>query len=118
MGSFLNTANERAREVSDDEPYVNESTQRKTKANGHQGNQKPALGGPMGWLVKSTCQTWLGSRAVTMLARQLGILGEQAANILKNTQHIPSATGTAQYRVPDVLDHTRKVIGDVKTLRS
>jgi len=48
--------------------------------------------------------------------RQLGTDGEDAANILKNTEHIPSASGTAAYRIPDVLDHGAQVIGDVKNV--
>lgn len=36
-------------------------------------------------------------------ARQLGRAGEEAAGITKNTQRIPSLTGTAKYRVPDEL---------------
>ena len=43
-----------------------------------------------------------------------GRVGEVLADIVKNTERIPSATGTAAYRIPDVLDHANKVIGDVK----
>jgi hypothetical protein len=52
----------------------------------------------------------------TALARQLGQEGEQAANIIKNTERIDSLTGTANYRIPDILDHVEQVIGDVKNV--
>ena len=48
--------------------------------------------------------------------RQLGTDGEAAANIVKNTEHIDSASGTAAYRIPDVLDHGGLLIGDVKNV--
>ena len=54
----------------------------------------------------------------TALARQLGTAGETAAGIVKNTERIPSLTGTAQYRIPDALDHSAKVIGEVKNVAS
>lgn len=46
--------------------------------------------------------------------RAAGAAGEAAAGIVKNTERIASATGTATYRVPDVLDHGAKIIGEVK----
>jgi len=54
----------------------------------------------------------------TALARELGRVGEQAAGIIKNTERIPSLTGTANYRIPDVLDRARApgIIGDVKNV--
>jgi hypothetical protein len=52
------------------------------------------------------------------LIRQLGKDGEAAAKIIKNTRRIPSATGTAAYRIPDVLDSAAKVIGDVKNVET
>ncbi len=52
----------------------------------------------------------------TALARQLGQEGERAADILKNTERVPSLTGTANYRIPDVLDRTGKLIGEVKNV--
>ena len=52
----------------------------------------------------------------TTLAQQLGQAGEEAAQIVKNTQRIPSLTGTANYRVPDVLNDT--MIGEVKNVQS
>jgi hypothetical protein len=39
-------------------------------------------------------------------ARALGQAGEAAADIVKNTTRIPSATGTAAYRIPDGLTST------------
>ncbi|WP_428267207.1 putative toxin [Haliangium sp.] len=59
------------------------------------------------------------TRAVTSgtgTARQLGQAGEAAAGIVKNTERIASLTGTARYRVPDVLDHAARVIGEVKNV--
>jgi RHS repeat-associated protein len=49
--------------------------------------------------------------------RQAGIEGEQAAGIVKNTKRIDSMTGTANYRVPDVLNGRLKIIGDVKNVQ-
>lgn len=46
--------------------------------------------------------------------RAAGQTGEALANIVKNTERIPSLTGTAAYRVPDILDSSAKVIGEVK----
>ena len=44
---------------------------------------------------------------------QLGKAGEEAAQIVKNTERIASETGAA-YRVPDMLNHASKTIGEVK----
>ncbi len=46
--------------------------------------------------------------------RAAGMLGEQAAGIIKNTDQIPSLSGTAAYRIPDEL--TSSVIGEVKNV--
>ncbi len=43
-----------------------------------------------------------------------GRAGELAANITKNHSHIASLTGTANYRVPDMLDRSAKILGEVK----
>ena len=60
-----------------------------------------------------------GASAATMEAvRRLGALGERLAGIIKNTTRIPSATGTANYRIPDVLDSANKIIGEVKYVNS
>ena len=47
-------------------------------------------------------------------ARALGQAGEAAAGIVKNTEHIPSATGTAAYRIPDGL--TPSTLTEVKNV--
>ncbi len=52
------------------------------------------------------------------LARRLGEAGESAAAIIKNTERIPSLTGTASYRIPDVLDQAGGVIGEIKNVGS
>lgn len=46
--------------------------------------------------------------------RAAGEAVELAAGIVKNTERITSSTGSAAYRVPDILDHANKVIGEVK----
>lgn len=43
----------------------------------------------------------------------IAMTGEALAGIVKNTERIRSATGAA-YRVPDILDHADKIIGEVK----
>jgi hypothetical protein len=52
----------------------------------------------------------------TALARSLGHAGETAADIIKNTQRIPSASGSATYRIPDQLLRSRQVISEVKNV--
>ncbi|MEL6340578.1 MAG: putative toxin, partial [Myxococcota bacterium] len=52
----------------------------------------------------------------TQLAQQLGRAGESAAGIVKNTSRIPSLSGTASFRVPDVLDFAAGVVGEVKNV--
>jgi hypothetical protein len=51
-------------------------------------------------------------------ALRLSRAGEQAAGILRNTERVPSLTGTASYRVPDVLDRSGRLIGEVKNVGS
>lgn len=51
-------------------------------------------------------------------AVELGRAGEAAADIVKNTERIASESGTAAYRVPDILDHSAMVIGEVKNVES
>lgn len=46
--------------------------------------------------------------------RTAGVAGEQAAGIIKNTQRIPSLSGTASYRIPDELTST--ALGEVKNV--
>ncbi len=43
-----------------------------------------------------------------------GKAGELAANITKNHAHIDSLTGTANYRIPDMLDRFARILGEVK----
>ena len=57
-----------------------------------------------------------GDLSGTTLARQLGQDGERAAGIVKNTERINSLTGTADYRVPDILDHAAGLVGEVKSV--
>ena len=71
------------------------------------------------------CATGLGAirraaNAVDVMAdvREAGRAGEVAAGIIKNTEHIASATGTAAYRIPDVLNHAGKIIGEVKNVKN
>ena len=52
------------------------------------------------------------------VARDLGRAGEQAADIVKNTERIGSASETAAYRIPDVLNHADEVIGEVKNVKN
>jgi hypothetical protein len=52
----------------------------------------------------------------TAQARQLGQAGEAAAEIVKNTTRIPSASGTARYRIADVLNSEARLIGEVKNV--
>ena len=46
--------------------------------------------------------------------RAAGEAGEAVAGIVKNTERIPSLTGTATFRIPDILNKTDKIIGEVK----
>jgi len=55
--------------------------------------------------------------AATLLARTLGRDGELAAEIVKNTERIPSLTGTAAYRIPDALEKTTLVLTEVKNVK-
>jgi RHS repeat-associated protein len=48
----------------------------------------------------------------------VGQQGLQAAGITQNTTRIPSLTGTAAYRIPDGLNHTTRVISEVKNVSS
>ncbi|MBN2340800.1 MAG: hypothetical protein JXX29_12830 [Deltaproteobacteria bacterium] len=50
--------------------------------------------------------------------RATGKAGEAGANIVKNTAIITSLTKTDKYRVPDVLDHASRIIGEVKNVKS
>jgi hypothetical protein len=46
--------------------------------------------------------------------RAAGEEGLALAGVVQNTERIPSLTGTAVYRVPDILDKTNKIVGEVK----
>lgn len=48
--------------------------------------------------------------------RAAGSSGEQEAGIIKNTDRIPSLSGTAAYRIPDELNSS--VLGEVKNVSS
>lgn len=49
---------------------------------------------------------------------KIGKAGEAAAGIVRNTERIGSATGTAAYRVPDALNHAARTIDEVKNVGS
>jgi RHS repeat-associated protein len=51
------------------------------------------------------------------LNQRLGQSGENATCPVKNTERIPSLTGTAKYRTPDTLDHVNGIIGDTKNVQ-
>ena len=62
-----------------------------------------------------------GETAETVVAKTPGQLGKEgmaATGITQNTEAIPSTTGKAAYRVPDQLDHSAGVIGEVKNVKS
>lgn len=50
--------------------------------------------------------------------RALGVAGEKAAKITKNTRRIDSATRPGRYRIPDQLDDAARVIGEVKNVKT
>jgi hypothetical protein len=52
----------------------------------------------------------------TATARQLGQQGEAVSGVVKNTERIPSLTGTAKYRTPDGLNTTTRTIDEVKNV--
>lgn len=49
-------------------------------------------------------------------AAVLGIAGEKASGVAKNTERIVSLSGSAKYRIPDALNHITKTIGEVKNV--
>jgi hypothetical protein len=57
-----------------------------------------------------------------MNSRKLGIAGEETVEdmfgLVKNTKRIESLTGSAKYRVPDILNNELGVIGEVKNVQS
>ena len=46
----------------------------------------------------------------------LGKIGEQLSGLTKNTERIPSVTNTANYRIPDGLNHVTKTLSEVKNV--
>jgi len=46
--------------------------------------------------------------------RAAGQAGIELAGVVQNTERIPSLTGTAAYRIPDILDKAAMIIGEVK----
>lgn len=51
------------------------------------------------------------------LARAVGTAGQAAVSAVQNTARIPSLSGTASYRIPDILDEANGVIGEVKNVQ-
>ena len=47
-----------------------------------------------------------------------GKAGEAAVNAIKNTERLDSVLGTANYRVPDILDKNNQVLGEIKNVNS
>ncbi|NOT01742.1 MAG: hypothetical protein HOP29_14060 [Phycisphaerales bacterium] len=47
-------------------------------------------------------------------ARKVGRIGEELAGIVKNHRRLTSALNPISYRIPDYIDETRRVIGEVK----
>ena len=58
---------------------------------------------------------WDGANG-TATARQLGRQGESLVPGAGNTARVPSATGTANYRIPDILDPEARIIGEAKNV--
>ena len=86
------------------------------------------IGAGVGYLVQAAYGAIVGAAATTGTiateaaqrmenARTLGQQGEKAANIVKNTQRIPSLTQTANYRIPDALDKSKKVLIEIKNVK-
>jgi RHS repeat-associated protein len=77
------------------------------------------LGGGMGMLGGSLTSLGVAAHSGltgTALARSMGAAGEVASGIARNAQRIPSATGTAMFRVPDGL--TATTLSEVKNVAS
>ena len=66
-------------------------------------------------LFRSGADLLASLRAASKMAgvRAAGETGEALFGFVKNTERIPSTTG-ASYRVPDLLDHAAKIIGEGK----
>ena len=75
------------------------------------------LAGEMGMIGDGITALGVAARegiSGTRLARVLGTAGEAASGLVKNTERIPSATGTAAFRVPDGLTGT--TLSEVKNV--
>jgi RHS repeat-associated protein len=75
------------------------------------------LAGGMGMAGEGITALGIGPHVAssgTALARSLGVAGEAASGLVKNTQRIASATGTAAFRVPDGL--TATTLSEVKNV--
>ena len=59
----------------------------------------------------------LASKISMSRVRWAGKIGEKLSRLPKNTKHIDSLSKTAKYRIPDYLDKTNKIIGDVKNVK-
>lgn len=68
--------------------------------------------------AEASAQAFLNNAAEDGMAgvRAAGRSGEDLAGIVKNTDRIPSASGTAAYRIPDELNAT--TLGEVKNVSS
>ncbi len=68
--------------------------------------------------VAATSGELSAGKAISTISKNriAGAIGEKAAEIVKNTEKIPSITKPGTNRIPDVLDHGAKVIGDVKNV--
>ncbi len=68
-------------------------------------------------VVKASSLFTKGAPAAVKTPQQIGKAGEAAAPIIKNTQKIDSFTQTAGGRIPDELNVSQKVIGEVKNVQ-
>ena len=59
----------------------------------------------------------LASKIRMARVRRIGKIGEKLSRLPKNKKHIESLSKTAKYRIPDYLDETNKIIGDVKNVK-
>jgi hypothetical protein len=56
-------------------------------------------------------------KTVKITPQALGRAGEELSGLTKNTERIPSATKTANFRIPDGLDHSTKMVSEVKNVK-
>lgn len=66
----------------------------------------------------TACAAWCdkAEQTVQRSPQTLGKIGEIASGLEKNTERIPSASNTANYRIPDGLNHVSKTISEVKNV--